>query len=212
MRLRTGKREQRRDLHGIAPRALGALAAPITPVSTTTGGHSLLHVSPVPHERLFQVFQQIFYNYSVRRPDLTRTKRRKKMGLEEDFKAAADLAASGANDGLKKISQDQQLKLYGWFKQVERGRHTSGFQRQHALPTAHPPGTHAARTHASTHARRRHIHACARCRNLASAAVPLVCAGKLWRLQYGQARDVGLFRQGQVGSMGRSERCEKFWV
>ena len=41
------------------------------------------------------------------------------MGLAEDFEAAAALAASGSNDGLKKISQDQQLLLYGWFKQVE---------------------------------------------------------------------------------------------
>eukprot|EP00960_Hanusia_phi_P066807 766480-Hanusia_phi.AAC.9 len=40
------------------------------------------------------------------------------MGLAEDFEAAAALAASGSNDGLKKISQDQQLLLYGWFKQV----------------------------------------------------------------------------------------------
>jgi hypothetical protein len=38
MRLRTGKRKQRRDLHGIAPRALGALAAPITAARTTKTG------------------------------------------------------------------------------------------------------------------------------------------------------------------------------
>jgi len=37
-------------------------------------------------------------------------------------KAAADLASSGSNEGLKKIAQDQQLKLYGWFKQVGPAR------------------------------------------------------------------------------------------
>ena len=36
----------------------------------------------------------------------------------EQFDEASKLAASGSNEGLKKISQDQQLKLYGWFKQV----------------------------------------------------------------------------------------------
>ena len=89
------------------------------------------------------------------------------MGLEEDFKAAADLAASGANDGLKKISQDQQLKLYGWFKQVELQPATARL----------PPRTYActfARTHARTHAYRRRIRASARCRKLASATALLV--------------------------------------
>jgi hypothetical protein len=37
---------------------------------------------------------------------------------EAEYKAATELAASGENAGLKAISQDQQLKLYGWFKQV----------------------------------------------------------------------------------------------
>jgi hypothetical protein len=37
---------------------------------------------------------------------------------QEQFDEASKLAASGANEGLKKISQDQQKKLYGWFKQV----------------------------------------------------------------------------------------------
>ena len=46
------------------------------------------------------------------------------MASQEQFDEASKLAASGANEGLKKISQDQQLKLYGWFKQVRpRGLH-----------------------------------------------------------------------------------------
>ena len=76
-----------------------------------------MHVS-LSHTKGFSNYSNKLYNYSAL-GGRTRTKRRKQMGLEEDFKAAADLAASGANDGLKKISQDQQLKLYGWFKQVE---------------------------------------------------------------------------------------------
>ena len=43
------------------------------------------------------------------------------MGVQEDFDEAAKLAASGSNEGLKKISQDQQKQLYGWFKQVKPG-------------------------------------------------------------------------------------------
>jgi hypothetical protein len=39
--------------------------------------------------------------------------------ITEQFDEASKLAASGSNEGLKKISQDQQLKLYGWFKQVQ---------------------------------------------------------------------------------------------
>ena len=91
-------------------------------------GATVFCMCPCPHTKGFSQLLNKLYNYSAL-GGRTRTKRRKQMGLEEDFKAAADLAASGANDGLKKISQDQQLKLYGWFKQVERGRHTSGFQR-----------------------------------------------------------------------------------
>ena len=42
-----------------------------------------------------------------------------RMHISEQFDEASKLAASGSNEGLKKISQDQQLKLYGWFKQVQ---------------------------------------------------------------------------------------------
>ena len=53
------------------------------------------------------------------------------MGVQEDFKVASDLAASGSNEGLKKIAQDQQLKLYGWFKQVGPPAHCA-HARTHA--------------------------------------------------------------------------------
>ena len=52
MRLCTGKREQRRDLHGIAPCALGALAVPITRVNYYRGPQSFACV-PVPTRRAF---------------------------------------------------------------------------------------------------------------------------------------------------------------
>jgi len=38
--------------------------------------------------------------------------------MEAQFEEASKLASSGDNAGLKGISQDQQKKLYGWFKQV----------------------------------------------------------------------------------------------
>ena len=44
---------------------------------------------------------------------------------EEEYDTAAKLAASGANAGLRALSQDKRLLLYGWFKQVAEGDNTA---------------------------------------------------------------------------------------
>ena len=44
---------------------------------------------------------------------------------EEQYDTAAKLAASGANAGLRALSQDKRLLLYGWFKQVAEGNNTA---------------------------------------------------------------------------------------